>query len=591
MGKELVPEIHDIGKLIDNKNTGIEHNFENYPNKIEGLPKIKLNETWKGIFEHHCQIPSEWKKKPLQRYPNSRDTFILCIADNLAATYRGASVKGGFNIYKLWNPAVNIDKLSNILPDNSGNKWIKKIVNFVNENPAADEYFKEFGVLLKKRCAEKKDNVNSLYTHSKLTGQFYRILNSVYRDKVPELSNLTKKEVCSLLKETYNEWKLKQIRFRINFLQNPVRAKDMNIFKVLENVIENIKSDFKDNIFFSFSNELMLLVNPNEQIENILSNSEIDKYGFWIEVINEQRTNLEKGEFKKVFTTKTRTQERNIYSQLKGEIYPPICEVCQMDKATEIWERDKVVEHLCKKCYDIREMKPVLPKLVEWKEESKIIFLKVDLIFDSLVEKLDRLYKVYSGKDEGITLPVISEFQEDYNNFLEIMKKDLIKKYKDENMEQILDNIFCIKIENTAEIKEILYSYYQIFYKFFPKFTEVGSPIKFSLSCSNIKFPFFEHLRFLDNPKNEINVESIGKGDIHLNIHQLGKLLKIKEIPMTQFHKLAKISEVSEKLAKVLIYDRDEWKLCKKEEYDNLKSVMQSIDFKIMLNYVKIIGD
>jgi hypothetical protein len=105
---DLKPEIHDIGKLIDN--SIIKHNFEDYPRKLSDVPDIKINPVWEGILQHHC---TERDKE----YPRSFQTFVLSIADSVAsATSRHVEVKGEtprYNIYKLWNPPSNdINELS-----------------------------------------------------------------------------------------------------------------------------------------------------------------------------------------------------------------------------------------------------------------------------------------------------------------------------------------------------------------------------------------------------------------------------------------------------------------------------------------------
>jgi hypothetical protein len=136
---DIKSEMHDIGKLIDKKYTGIEHNFENYPGKIKDVPPIKINTIWEGILQHHCS-------KEFREYPKSFSTFVLSIADSVAsATTRHEHIgkEPIFNVYKLWNPPSNMfhDLSEVIAVDGSDSEWISQIVEFINMNPTVEKFF------------------------------------------------------------------------------------------------------------------------------------------------------------------------------------------------------------------------------------------------------------------------------------------------------------------------------------------------------------------------------------------------------------------------------------------------------------------
>jgi len=182
--KDIKPEMHDIGKLIDS--SIIKHNFENYSNELKDVLPIKMNPIWEGILQHHC---TERDKE----YPKSFRTFVLSIADNVAsATSRHIEVKGKpprYNIYKLWNPpSDNFNELSKMINEDTTNpKWIAKIVEFVNRNPSVEKFFESFGEYLKVRTEDATPgaNITSLWTHSKLTALFYDFLYN-YLEKVDD---------------------------------------------------------------------------------------------------------------------------------------------------------------------------------------------------------------------------------------------------------------------------------------------------------------------------------------------------------------------------------------------------------------------
>jgi len=289
--KDIKPEMHDIGKLIDS--SMIKHNFENYPGNLEGAPPIKMNAIWEGILQHHCS-------KDFKEYPKSFETFVLSIADSVAsATSRHIKVKGEpprYNIYKLWNPPdSNIHELSKVIKkDTSSINWISKIVEFINKNPSVDEFLKFFGKYLKARTedATPGSNITSLWTHSKLTGLFYNLLY----DYLENVSNkwfkvATKDEIGDYIRRVREETKIKIVKIRIIFPQHPVRIRDLNIFDVLKEVKKEILKKYPNNVIFVGFNELLLILPLNKKLEEM--REIVSKYGFWFEYV-ERVQNLDR---------------------------------------------------------------------------------------------------------------------------------------------------------------------------------------------------------------------------------------------------------------------------------------------------------
>ena len=175
--EDIKPEMHDIGKLIDKDLTGIEHTFENYPGKLTNTPPIKMNSIWEGILYHHS--------------PKSFKSFVLAIADQVAAATSRPDQPIGkkpiYNVYKLWNPPSDtFHELSSAIGvDSSNPNWVAEIVEFINKNPSAEEYFEKFGKYLKLRTEDAHPgfNITSLWTHSKLTALLYNFLYD-YLEKV-----------------------------------------------------------------------------------------------------------------------------------------------------------------------------------------------------------------------------------------------------------------------------------------------------------------------------------------------------------------------------------------------------------------------
>ncbi|HEC88519.1 MAG TPA: hypothetical protein ENI52_04290 [Thermoplasmata archaeon] len=576
MGEALIPEIHDIGKLTNKK-----HNFEEL--------NIDLNTaTWKGIQEHHCS-------GNFTKYPTNLDTFLLCIADSKAsAVSRAVRGKGHavYNVYKLWKPPR--EKMT--IPLIKTDKGIQEIINFIASKPTADEFFRKYERFLKERSEDANPgcNITSLYVHSKLTGQFYRILKSIKNKQIKDadIKGKTKGEISNLIRMVGNKWKITVLKVKIHFPQNPVRAKDMNVFKLMEEFIGDIKKRYPDNVMFSTSNELLILSPVESNLLEYMENR-AEKFGFWLEIKSENQLirglNLEK--------------MRNVsskYFELSPKINPPICEICQLRKASREIVEGEVIEHLCEKCFNIRNLGATLPKLADWEKTGnpKVVYIKISLEMDELVAILKKLYISYL-KEVGITnaeevveirFSLLSEFQTDYNEFLSALETKIINKYGEENVQQILKDFLCIKIEKTSEIKQILKIYSEYFKNFFPKFRENLSPIKVSLTCANVKFPFIWNWKILDNPKDDINVSLIGKGEMNLKAKQIDELLNIKLPSIKLLHDLSRTSEISKKLAWIMLNDKSEKQ--RYREFEGLRKAILSsgIDYDDILIFAKIMG-
>ena len=662
--KDIKPEMHDIGKLIDS--SIIKHNFENYPGNLEGVPPIKMNPIWEGILQHHC---AEWATQ----YPKSFQIFILSLADDIASATSRHGMKeneerrpryiGGksiYNVYKLWNPPSDVfHELSSAIGiDTSDPKWITRIVEFINKNPSSKEFFETFGDYLKKRAedAHPGSNITSLWTHSKLTALFYNFLYD-YLEKVSDkwFKTATKGEVRDYIRRVREGTKIKMVKIKMNFPQYPVRIRDLNIFDVLKELKNEISKKYPDNVIFVGFNELLLVLPLNKKLEEIRET--VSKYGFWLEYAERiQNLNqpypdpdrimrlidkMQKMQYKKFEEQiakvppdkRKKAEERirktifekgkeakriaelwdeyrhelseklykkgSIYANLPDQINPPICEICQLNQATEKWvdEESGIVENLCVNCFNIRKRGSRFPKLDEWEKEGadRILWIRIGLDINELINVLEDLYAEYL-RSLGVREPeeraeirfsVLSEFDWDYKEFLSKFRDKILGSFEENDFQQILEDFVAVKIKSLKDVFTVLRIFDNVFNEFFPKFKEVTSPIKLGVVCSNIKYPFLESWRILSDLKYDVHVCVIGKGEIKLNMEQLTPFLEIKVKNKALIHKLVAVSEISEKLAEIMLYDRADRDYRK---YKPLRDAVREFGYQNILTYAKIMG-
>lgn len=590
---ELVPEIHDIGKLLWLRGSGQtwKHNIED---DLELFDKnfIKDNLTFRGILEHTCR--SNYKE-----YPKRKETLILSIADDFAAStarpMKSHLKRGRYNVHKLWNPPPHEDfSLRKTLEINPKDEiWKKKVIDFLISNPSAEDYFKTFRYELRNRTEDSKKNLTSLYIHSKLTGKFYRILTKILKDEINEdiFKSSTSREICKKLKHFEGKTPLEITRIKINFNQDIARARDLNVLIELERIIQAIRNEFNDFLFFNFFNELIFITPKNSGLIDKIAEKAIQT-GFWIEILGTRVFRYkELKDYRVMLFLKEKAglkEPYNIWPDLPDTISSKICQVCQMAEATKILPKDELEDYLCETCYKIRK-EPKLKKVgTIWEEENTdIVFLKVNIKLEELHKVLNNLYSEQFKSSEKVSLPVISEFQEDYDRFLYDLKRSIVKSFEIEDGLPFND-LMAIRMERVNDLTDIMRIIYERMHEHFPVFEGYGSPIKFVLTYSGIKFPFFEHFREIETYKSEVKIVVFGKGEMNLSIKQLGQILKVRIPRKTELHRLTAIAKDYKRLAEIMMKSKDY-----KRDYNGLQwaTFKCGIRFDDLLTYLKIRGE
>lgn len=632
---ELVPELHDLLKL-----TRLRHDISRWGSQdLEAFKPFfpeRENKTWQGVKQHHCT------KRIKMGFPTDPDTFYLHVADILASSFSRLDIEipasaileegvSNYRVRKLWKPSE--DRAEDIrLHDN---QQIISLFEFFAKEPSWQEFVRRYELALRNRAEEAQPgkNITSLYTHCKLTGQFYRVLKNspAYSISQSEMDGKDVKQMEDLRKDiTSKKWQLMVARCKFRFLQNPYRARDLNIFGRLEDLMKGISDCYPDNLLFKTSNEVLLVLSNKEELEDIRNKA--NKKGFWVEVTHSQQPL--KG-IKPDPRSMEGPEDENLFPDLPPEIIPPICELCQAAEATRRWPEDNALnreicpqckelllanslssvadflcevdrakledllqepskEELCDTCFSLRT-RPKLPKLEKWSEEeqAKVAWLKLNLNISQLYKTMTGLYLAcFPAEKAEIRFSVIGEFQEDYASFLPEFRRQILHSFGSENVETILEDFFCVRIGRLRETLELLQIYHKLLNDFFPAFLNLEeSPLKISLVCANSKFPFFEVWRTIEKAHEDIFISLTGRGVMRAPIRALDPIVKATNIPYRKsaLHKLAKIEETSTTLAELTFQDRrDRDYFVYSRLGANLRS---SLDFPSILTFAKLVGD
>jgi hypothetical protein len=599
MPNALIPELHDVLKI-----TNLQHNFEDFDERF--LRFSPNTRSWKGVLQHHCsdRFPA---------FPTDRETFLLHFSDGLASNFsrHQQSYKGEINfvLHKLWNPHWQGEDLR--LKEEG---QIVGLLKFLSKDPTYDEFRNRYGGILESRAEDARPgmNITSLETHLTLSGKFFRFLKNsktlVVQDNeiIPSIDGISK-----LRDSKMKSWHLHLTRCKFNFNQKPIRARDLNVLSILEEVTSTIEKDFYDNILYSTSGENLIFYDDPLVLDN--ANSIARKNGLWTAVYHGV---LRLDEISR-FLKKPKLEGKHIYTLLPDSISPPICEICQMSGGIREWPNDyysqfgkdpevfeEGIEYLCPTCFTIRSKPSRLRQLKTWTEteDTDVLWIKVMLNYELLTTVLQQLYWEYLKKSNPsatiehaeIRFSLISEFYKDYNSFLLFLKNSLFTRFGDSRIEILLKEMFCIKMDRKGDVFLFLQEFNKILHQFFPEFKKFAeAPINVSLVYCHSKFPFFEVWKIIEEPTSNLHISLIGHGTIETSFNHLDDILLAgtSSYRKSALHKLAEISKISERLAELKFQDRSE--KSDFESYGALKRRLLPLgmDFSSLLTFSKLLGD
>lgn len=606
MARELIPELHDCLKL-----TILQHNFSDFDRFLNYAPNTR---TWKGVLQHHCKISKE-DYEAFPAFPTDKETFLLHIADGMAANFsrheQGYKGETSFVLHKLWNQdAIADDK--RLREDHE----IVELLNFYKIDPTFEGFNKKYGYILKSRPEDARTgkNITSLKTHLILTGKFYRFFIKSSTLKIGDHEIIPTVEKVADLRDTkLRNCQIYLARCKFHFNQKPIRARDLNIFEHLENTILQIESEFNDNLLFSSSDEILIYYDDASVLERIRTIA--TENGLWISVTWVKKPLIE---MQKANPSKLNGNiSANLYETLPPSISPPICEICQMAPATQVWPLDYLsqfgedsevavegTEHLCNSCFYIRNRPSKLKKLRKWTEfeTANVVWIKFNLDYEVLTDVLQKLYLGYVQKfnpkarkdDAEIRFSLVYEFQQDYDVFLSAFKEKFLESFGDDCIETILKDMFCLKVERMRDIFMILEIFDKTLESIFPELKKIiDGPIRVSITCCNSKFPFFEVWRNIEEQGANLQIFLTGHGKIETSFNYLEQMLTATQdsYRKSALYKLAEISKLSEKLAELKFNDSSE-----KGDFESYKTLKRNLlpmgmDFGSILTFAKLIED
>ncbi len=533
-----IAEAHDIGKLFVR---GLKHNLEDVLNelKINGI-----KEEWpvvQAILRHHCKQSPE--ASDIQLYPNSYETLLVHLADTLASQASRilkklkGELKGlGINycVYRLWKGPICQSENPPLCNRH------EVLIDYLKKDPEGKEFLHRFQSYLLQRAedAKKGANITSLYSHSILSGKFFRIIYKYYYNEIREMKVdfSDRKSVYDQAHNILNRLPLALIYLRMIPSQYIYRVRDLNVFEIIRDILSSFESNYQDHVLYRGYDDILIIDVPKVSIHKEII-QKAHKYGFYVDVHalytffqkNSDRVlGIEPIKIAKRFKIQKCREEvpkkecfENIYQYppLEKKISPPICDICQLRPAVKTWidEESGLIEHLCEECYRVRmHSSRRLYKLARW-SEGRVAWIRISLDIEALEKALIELYIKYLTElgikdadriaskieeEEGIVSPtLLQEFLWDYNEFIKDIGREILNLFAEENIEVIDDSFYIVKVERTPSIVFLIENYNSLLRKYFPRLVvlEDIEPIRLGISISHVKYPFHEHWRILSS--------------------------------------------------------------------------------------------
>jgi len=609
MPRDLVPELHDVLKL-----TTLQHHFSDFD---PFQPYAPDTPTWRGVLQHHC---SERFSERSGLYPTDRDTFLLHMADGLAANFSRHQQDVGqeeraWTVQPLWNPerAVMDERLA-------GPQEIIAMLKFLGSDPSFEEFYARYRQVFESRAehASPGMNITTLETHARLVGRFYRFLKgsrflSITEDEVAHAARGGWKSVADLRQQKQAKWQIHLLRCRPRLLSSPFRARDLNVFASLQEFLTEVSNRHTDRVLFLAGEEILLYSDDLRIIDDLSALAADRAIALEIDRTLVQLTAKDLlGQLAGKDGEKKRVAQK-AYPSLEASLVPPLCEICQMHKATRVWpddylaasEEEKIQEGkdlLCETCFSIRARPSKLTKLAYWDEwgTGDLIWVRFSLDFARLHEALRQLYLDYlrsldpqiAESQAEVRFSLVAEFQRDYESYLADLHQRLLGQVGSEKTETILPDFFCIKAESGGDVFSVLRCFHDSAKTFFPALLErSGCPLRVSIAFCPIKYPFFEIWRRWEEQESEMEITAVGHGGLDLELRNLKRFLELATFRFTKsaLHNLAEISRISQELAELRFRARGE--KGERESFERLREFLPlGLKFDGVLTLAKLLG-
>lgn len=566
-----IAELHDIGKLVDTaslEKAGLKvagHTYRQF--QFAQLHMQPPNSpSWWGQWSDSIRSLDTTRDWPSGIDDEGKACVLLTkIADTVASSVtrswgkKGSVVEG---VRLLWRPRCYSEQAG------VGSSWaafhtpelLRQMFEFIDTCRSPEEFLQKYDKWLRLTPEDKSVPVNfiPLRTHLELTGKIFRVLRFwsevCWEDERLRLrydgesvGNVMEAAGGRADEQGRGRWVFRLVQGHVRWPQTFARLQDLNILRLRRDSILKVVSgqtagedvERQRYAVLFYTDDFLSLFLPKEPIlalQDVLH--DILEAGFWFEYEElEAELNL-------ITSTGNRTRQqlitkyggrseararRSFELRLRAvwpedlareTLSPPLCDLCQRRPGKE-YLKDQVREWICDSCRGVREMGEPASEISDWEGEGKpLVWLKVSLDQDLLLQCLQRLFEEYVDHGEGMDqVPVADrqalkasfrplaaqmEFTMEFSDFKRAWRETLQRRVSSCALLWPIpeyDELTVVRLDESEMLGVILDEFADLLQRFFPECL-VDSPIRLSASLASAKYPYQEHWRFFQEPQN-----------------------------------------------------------------------------------------
>lgn len=580
--KPYIAEFHDLAKLIDTRTLSV------LGLKIEGQRLDEIDSetlslsmpTSPSWYAPYCEDLKSLDSKVANECGKwAADVFLTRIADRLASSFRlveferGTEKKGRApaGLRKIWKdvdePKGRADSLI------SSKEAFSALMEFWDHCRNHEELFDHFKHQLDAIPEDKAPpyNVTSLYSHLRLVGMMYRVLRRSV-ESTPTGLSLAGKDVSQVAQAMGGRvdqgdrgaWSASLSLVNVGVRPHLSRLRDLNVFVLREQLMQQIESTFPDHVLFRTPESLLLFTVAGGDAELRELVSPLLEQGFPLDVqeleaelgllVSDFERQWSKFHASKAAGGRLLSLLRRHYSEPTPQLFTGrICEICQMAPALpDPWVKNQVQDWLCERCMAVREMHEPATEISDW--PGATLWVKVSLSRPHLALQLASLFERYVQEtfpgikseeaqkyvDAFRPLAVETDFVRDYRTFVQEFQTQLIGELEGLPKNTAIPWSYALRgypeltvlpIVSNREFLMACEIFVSMMESRFPRSCG-DSPITLALSLSPGKYPYQEHWRFLTqspDPRRPISIQRAFDFGISLSFAQFRALRRFHE--------------------------------------------------------------
>ncbi|GAI12937.1 unnamed protein product, partial [marine sediment metagenome] len=277
--KDFIPELHDIGKLVDRQalnQHGVQisgHTFHDFDFSQIGVSQPSSPSWYAQYLEKDELRPPDkdlLNSQEAKRYiPDTQiraDVLLVKMADGISAAISRLELYGkrirrgqvGEGVHKLWNIKFYAEKKQGGLywSPFTDTESFKGMFQYIDSCLGYQDFFRKYGEYLTLTPEDKTapGNIVSLYTHLELVGKTYRTLKKHSLFQLQNTQNLllyNNQPIKSVqeasghidAEKDQGKWIFRIVNCNIKFPQSFSRLQDLNVFRKRADLIKSFSED------------------------------------------------------------------------------------------------------------------------------------------------------------------------------------------------------------------------------------------------------------------------------------------------------------------------------------------------------------